>query len=117
MEDLSLVHALGATRDLAHDHDGEVWRQLERRAAGLLDRVHVDDPDQHSGVDIRVDRSALAVEHTDAVMAALLAVAEAPDEERAAAAVDRLDLLDDGAGRDDGPTPPEPDPALTDEGW
>ena len=117
MQDPSLVHALGATRDLARDHDGEVWRRLESRLQALLERVHVADPDQHSGTDPRIDRTILTSERSDEVMAALLALGEAPDEARAGAALERLDLLDGGAGRDDGPEPPEPDPALVDEGW
>lgn len=117
MQDMSLVHALGATRDLARERDGDVWRRLEARAQGLLERTHAADPDQDAGTDPRLDRGTLDTSHTDQVMAALLAVGEAPDEERAAAAVERLDLLDGGEGRDDGPPQPEPDPALIDEGW
>lgn len=117
MQDLSLVHALGATRDLARTREGPTWRRLEARAHGLLEVVHDADPDQHSGTDPRMDRGALDVADSGAVMAALLAVGESPDEERAAAALERLDLLDGGEGRDDGPTPTERDPALTDDGW
>ncbi len=117
MEDMSLVHALGVTRDLARDREGPIWRRLEARVQGLLGRIHESDPDQHSGTDPRIDRSALAHDDDAAVMAALLALGERPDDDSAAAALDRLDLLDSGAGRDDGPAHPERDPALTDEGW
>lgn len=117
MQDMSLVHALSATRELARGRDGDVWRRLESRTQGLLERTHTADPAQDIGTEPRVDRSDLDTERADEVMAALLAVGEAPDDERAAAAVERLDLLDGGEGRDDGPREPEPDPALTDEGW
>lgn len=117
MQDMSLVHALGATRDLSRRHDGDVWRRLEDRVQGLLERIHDSDPDQHSGTDPRMDRRVLDTGRSEEVMAALLAVGEAPDEDRAAAALERLDLLDEAAGRDDGPQRPEPDPALVDEGW
>lgn len=117
MQDMSLAHALGATSDLARRHDGDVWRRLETRVQGLLERTHDVDPGEDMGTDPRMDREVLDAGRSDEVMAALLAVGEAPDEERAAAALERLDLLDGGAGRDDGPTQPEPDPALIDEGW
>lgn len=117
VQDLSLVHALGVTRDLARGRDPDVWRRLEARVDGLLERVHEADPDQHSGTDPRVDRRVLDDSRADEVVAALLALGEEPDEVRAGAALERLDLLDGGAGRDDGPAPAERDPALTDEGW
>jgi hypothetical protein len=117
VQDLSLVHALGAARDLARSRDGDVWRRLQERLEGLLGRVHAQDPERHSGTDLRLDRGLLDDDHAAGVMAALLALSEAPDDERAAAALRRLDLLDGGEGRDDGRRPPERDPALTDEGW
>jgi hypothetical protein len=117
VQDLSLVHALGAARDLARRQDGELFQRLEARLQGLLERLHDVDPDRHSGTEPRVDRLELDEGRAAEVMAALLAVGEAPDDERAAAALERLDLLDAGAGRDDQPSPPERDPALTDEGW
>jgi hypothetical protein len=117
VQDLSLVHALGAARDVARRHEGETWRRLERRVQALLERVNDADPDEHSGYGLRVHRGELDDGRADEVMAALLAVGEAPDEPRAVAALERLDLLDDGDGRDDRPAPPERDPALRDEGW
>lgn len=122
MQDMALVHALGVTRDLARGRrDRDVWRRLEARAGGLLERVHIADPDQHSGTDVRIDRGVLDDSRGDEVMAALLALDEEADDARAAAALERLDLLDGGAGRDAGrdeePQPTERDPALTDEGW
>jgi hypothetical protein len=117
VQDPSLVHALGVTRDIARTRDGDLWRRLEARAQGLLERVHRGDPDEHSGHEPRLDRLELDASGSDAVMAALLPLGEAPDEERAATAPERLDLLDGGEGRDDGPSLPERDPALTDDGW
>jgi hypothetical protein len=117
VQDLSLAHALGAARDVARRHDGETWRRLERRVHALLERLHEAGPDQHSGHALRLSRTELDDDRADEVMAALLALGEAPDEPRAAAALERLDLLDGGDGRDDHPAPPPRDPALTDEGW
>jgi hypothetical protein len=114
---LSTVHALNAARDVARQHEGEVWRRLETRLDGLLGRLHSDDPDEHVGRELRLERHELDTDRSDEVVAALLAVGEDPDDERAAAALERLDLLDGGAGRDDRPSLPERDPALTDEGW
>jgi hypothetical protein len=117
VQDLQLAQALASTRDVARSRDGEVWRRLETRLQALLERTHHADPDEHTGTDLRVDREELDDRRGDEVMAALLAVDQAPDEARAAAALERLDLLDGGDGRDDGPGLPERDPALTDEGW
>lgn len=117
MQDLQLAQALTSARDLARSREGATWRRLGDRLQGLLERMHDADPDQHTGTDLRVDREELDTGRGDEVMAALLAVGEAPDEERAAAALERLDLLDGGDGRDDQPELPERDPALTDEGW
>jgi hypothetical protein len=117
VQDLQLAQALASTRDVARSREGTTWRRLEDRVQGLLERMHHADPDEHTGTDLRVDRQALDDRRGAEVMAALLAVGEAPDEARAAAALERLDLLDDGHGRDDHPELPERDPALTDEGW
>jgi hypothetical protein len=117
VQDLQLAQALASTRDVARSREGTTWRRLEARVQGLLERMHDADPDEHTGTDLRVDRQELDARRGAEVMAALLAVGEAPDETRAAAALERLDLLDDGDGRDDQPGLPERDPALTDEGW
>lgn len=118
VHELSLIQALVAARDLARQHDGDPWRALETRLDGLLGTLHTRDPDDSVGADEpRLDREALDDRRADEVYAALLAVGEAPDEDRAEVALERLDLLDGGAGRGDRPEPPEPDPAIADEGW
>ncbi|MEX1177829.1 MAG: hypothetical protein WEB09_05160 [Nitriliruptor sp.] len=117
---MSLVHALTATRDVARDHDGEVWRRLETRLDGLLNVLHDDDPDHRVGQELRLDRQQLDAGRSDEVMAALLPLGEDPTTARAQTALERLDLLDGGEGRDDRddrPQQPERDPALTDDGW
>jgi hypothetical protein len=114
---LSTVQALVGAREVARRHDGDVWRRLEARLDGLLGELHTEDPDDHVGTEPRLDRTRLDTEHDDEVVAALLALGDRPDEDRAAAALERLDGLDGGQGRDDRPAPPAPDPALTDDGW
>ena len=114
---MSLVHALTSARDLARKHDGEVWRRLETRLDGLLGELLSEDPDEHVAHEPRLDREQLDASRSDEVMAVLLPLDASPDAERAGTALERLDLLDGGAGRDDGPKQPERDPALSDEGW
>lgn len=118
MQDLRLVQALIGAREVARRHEGDVWRRLESRLDGLLGELHDRDPDDHVGTEEpRLDRTALDTGRSEDVMAALLALGDRPDDTTAEAALERLDGMDGGEGRDDRPTPPEPDPALTDEGW
>jgi hypothetical protein len=117
VQDLRLVQALIGAREVARRHSSDVWRRLETRLDGLLGDLHSEDPDDHVGTEPRLDRTELDTGRTEEVMAALLALGERPDDTTAEAALDRLDGMDGGAGRDDRPAPPERDPALTDEGW
>jgi hypothetical protein len=118
VQELNTVQALIGAREVTRRHDGEVWRRLETRLDGLLGELHSKDPDHHVGTEEpRLDRTQLDTGRSDEVMAALLALSDRPDEATAATALERLDALDDGAGRDDRPAPPERDPALRDEGW
>jgi hypothetical protein len=112
-----LVQALIGARDVARGHDGDVWRRLEVRLDGLLGELHSEDPDDHVGTEPRLDRTKLRTDRSEEVVTALLALGDRPDEARASAALERLDGLDGGAGRDERPAPPQRDPALTDDGW
>jgi hypothetical protein len=117
VQELSTVQALIGAREVARRHDGEVWRRLELRLDGLLGELHTEDPDDHVGTEPRLDRTKLRTDRNAEVVNALLALGDRPDEARASTALEQLDGLDDGAGRDDRPAPPQRDPALTDEGW